>query len=103
EADPSWDRRLVAHLIPGPFLARFAPHPLGRSDRRGALASQEEGFARVATLALGTGDPDPATLAVLQSSVRRQIALLTLLGDKQEARQVEQRLLHVVDPPATPA
>lgn len=103
EADPSWDRRLVAHLIPGPFLARFAPHALGRSDRRGALASQEDGFERVATLALGAGDPDPATLAVLRTSARHQIALLTLLGDKEEAQQVEQRLLRVVDPPGASA
>lgn len=99
EADPSWDRRLVAHLIPGPFLARFAPHALGRSDRRGALASQEDGFERVATLALGAGDPDPATLAVLRTSVRHQIELLTLLGDKEEARQVEERLLRIADRP----
>lgn len=100
EADPSWDRRLVAHLVPGPFLARFAPHALGRSDRRGALANHQARFERVAAAALLAGRPDPATWAVLTASSHQQIALLELLGDKEEAREVEERLRRLVDPAA---
>jgi len=92
EADATWDRRLMVHLIPGPFLARFAPHPLGRSDRRVAFASQQGTFERVAEAALGPLAPDPATLAVLTRSGLQRRALLEALGDEQEAAAVGEQV-----------
>src|SRR5690606_5441288 len=92
EADATWDRRLMVHLIPGPFLARFAPHPLGRSDRRVTFASQQGTFERVAEAALGPLAPDPATLAVLTRSGLQRRALLEALGDEQEAAAVGEQV-----------
>ena len=92
EADAAWDQRLMAHLIPGPFLAQFAAHPLGRSDRRVPFASQQSTFERVAAAALGSSAPDPATLAVLTRSGRQRRALLEALGDEQEAAAVGEQV-----------
>lgn len=102
EARGEWDRRLVAHLVPGPFLARFAPHPLGRSDRIVAAAGQQQTFERVLAAASGPTQgqrrsfdpetPDPATLSVLTSAAQEQRTLLTVLGDKHEAAELTKRL-----------
>jgi hypothetical protein len=98
EAEPDWDGRLVAHLVPGPFLARFAPHALGRSDRVGAAPGQRSAFERVLGAALGPlhvgaewragAGCDPATLEVLSAALRRQQALFTALGDRAEAAAI---------------
>lgn len=102
EAEAQWDRRLVAHLIPGPFLARFAPHALGRSDRVVALSGQSGAFERVLSAALGPltegaawrpgSGCDPATLEVLSASLRNQRALHEALGDGAEAAAIGARL-----------
>ncbi len=95
EVDPEWDHRLLEHMTPGPFLARFAPHALGRSDRREALGKSRVPFVRVLDVARRGIRPDRATLTVLDRGGRDQVELLRALGDKKEAAAMEQQLAEV--------
>jgi hypothetical protein len=83
ELDPSWDRRLFEQLVPGTLWLGFAPHALGRSDRKAALEGGRESFRRVVTVAQDPLRPDPATLAVLVARAREQALVLAALGDRK--------------------
>jgi hypothetical protein len=92
EFDPRWDRRVVSHLVADHFWLRFAPEPLGPSDRKAAFADLRARFARV--LAAGTVDErvDPSTAAVLRSRVADAAAQAAMLGDRDEAISLLEQL-----------
>jgi hypothetical protein len=101
DVDPAWDRRLLEHLLPGPFFCRFAPHALGRSDRKLALEASLDTFERVLTRADGGAPPDAATRAVLLRGAEQELALLEALGDRAEAKLLRARLAQIA-PSARP-
>ena len=82
ELDPSWDRRLFDQLLPTTMWLRFAPHALGRSDRREAQKEGRASWVRVRKLAQAELHPDPATLAVLIARLREQAVVYAALGDR---------------------
>lgn len=93
ELDPAWDQRLIDHLVPAPLWLRFAPHALGRSDRRAGLADEQRAFQRVLVAAQGpSGHRDPATLSVLSARVREQAVALAALGDRKSVDALLQDL-----------
>ncbi len=83
ELDPAWDRRLLDHLIPHPLWLEFAPHALGRSDRRSALQGGREAFGRVLDHATDPLSRDEATLAVLAARAKEHAMVLASLGDRE--------------------
>jgi hypothetical protein len=87
ELDPAWDPRLFDHLVPSSLWLRFAPHALGRSDRRAGLPSSHESLGRVLSFADGFEHRDEATLGVLAQSAAEQALLLASLGDRSLARR----------------
>ena len=94
EFDPSWDRRLLEHVLPHPFWLEFAPHALGRSDRTAALEEGREAFTRVMQAA-SKPLPDKATLSVLGTGAREQAVLLAALGDRDSAAALVEQLEQV--------
>jgi hypothetical protein len=82
ELDPDWDQRLFEQLLPSPMWLRFAPHALGRSDRREALTQGRAPFRRVQRLAQDPLRPDPATASVLRARLREHAVVLAALGDR---------------------
>jgi hypothetical protein len=85
EVDPSWDPRLLEHLLPHPYFMAFAPHAFGRSDRQRALPEVRAAFQRLAAAAGGEKWPDTRTLSALRHRMREQAATLGALGDREEA------------------
>jgi hypothetical protein len=85
ELDPSWDHRLLEHLVPEPFWLGFSAHPLGRSDRALYLARGRDAFRRVLEVANSPTERDPATLAVLAAECQGQAATFAALGDRDGA------------------
>lgn len=92
EPQANWDRRLLRHLAPRPFLSQFAPHPLGRSDRRLGLKEADRSFSRVSAALRKSPDGDPATRAVVAAELAHRASVLTALGDHEQARKVFQQL-----------
>jgi hypothetical protein len=88
ELDPSWDKRLIDHLIPKPFWLRFEPHPYGRSDRTAALEKGKRPFRRVLSAAQDADHRDCATLAMLGDRAREQAFALAALGDRQSVDEL---------------
>ncbi|HEX4475770.1 MAG TPA: hypothetical protein VH142_11875 [Polyangiaceae bacterium] len=84
ELDPTWDKHLFEHLKPSGLWLGFAAHPLGRSDRTAALASDDR--RRIIHRIVG-GRDDPATESVLSNAVREQALVLAALGDVDSARR----------------
>ncbi len=101
DVDPTWDRRLLEHLLPGPFFSRFAPHALGRSDRKLALEASLDTFESVLARADGGAAPDLATRSVLLRGAEQELALLEALGDRAEAKLLRARLAQIA-PSARP-
>jgi hypothetical protein len=83
ELDPSWDYRLIEHLLPRPFWLRFSPHALGRSDRSASLGKSRRAFRRVLDAATRPPQRDAATLAVLSARASEQAVALAALGDRE--------------------
>jgi hypothetical protein len=92
ELDPRWERRVVSHLVADHFWLRFAPEPLGPSDRKSAFADLRARFARV--LAAGTVDErvDPSTAAVLRARLTDAASEAAMLGDRDEAVSLLEQL-----------
>jgi hypothetical protein len=88
ELDPSWDQRLMHHLIPRPLWLGFSPHPLGRSDRDAALERGQRAFERVLAAAKLGSYRDAATLSILSSRAREQAVTLAKLGDRDSAHEL---------------
>jgi hypothetical protein len=91
ELDPGWDRRIVSHLVADRMWLRFAPQPLGASDRRLAFAAAQAPFARVLAVSRADDAFDPAVVAILAAHLREQATVAAMLGDREEAiRMLEQ-------------
>ena len=88
ELDPSWDRRLVDHLIPKPFWLRFAPHAYGRSDRTASLEKGRRPFKRVLDAAQAPEHKDRATLTMLSARAQEQAIALAALGDRESVSEL---------------
>ena len=104
ELDPTWDRRLAAHLVPEKMWLRYAPQPLAASDRR--LTQNDDGpsLARVVAAADRRDSPDIATLEVLAAHIREQAQAAATVGDREAVRSALERLssLHREPPPGDP-
>lgn len=94
EFDPSWDRRLLEHVLPQPFWMRFEAHALGRSDRTAALQDGKRAFGRVLA-AIDQRYPDHATLGVLTTRAREQTIMLAALGDRESALALLEQLREI--------
>jgi hypothetical protein len=92
ELDPESDPRLLEHLLPQPAWMRFAPHALGRSDRRVGLEEARRSFDRLLPLAKNADFADHATLAVLAQGLAQQAFFLAAVGDRDDARPLLHRL-----------
>lgn len=88
ELDPSWDRRLLDHLVPTPFWLRFSSHGVGHSDRAIGLKKAKSPFERVLTAAQSPAHPDRATLAVLGERAKEHALVCAALGDRKSAGDV---------------
>jgi hypothetical protein len=97
ELDPSWDKRLMDHLIPKPFWLEFAPHAYGRSDRTAALRKGRRPFQRVLDVAQGDERKDRATLAMLSVRAEEQAVVLASLGDRESVGALVEDL-RAIDP-----
>lgn len=97
ELDPTWDKRLIDHLIPKPFWLRFAPHAYGRSDRTAALEKGRRPFQRVLAVAQTPDHKDRATLAMLSARAEEQAYVLAALGDRENVADVCEDL-KAIDP-----
>lgn len=87
EFDPRWGRTLASHAIPDRLWLRFAPQPLGLSDRRAAQSSDQQSFARTAAAARRDDAHDQATLEVLATHAREQAGVAALVTDRELAQR----------------
>jgi len=85
ELDPRWERRVISHLVPDHLWLRFAPQPLGPSDRKAAFLDLRSRFDRILTASLLDDHPDPITLSVLRGRLADATAEAASLGDREEA------------------
>lgn len=92
ELDPSWDARLVSHLVAERLWLRFLPQPFGRSDREQAFSAAEPRFQAVKEAVTSAGSLDPATSAVLAAQLRSQAASAGVMGDRDAAFALLERL-----------
>jgi hypothetical protein len=83
EFDPSFDHAELEHLIPEPFFMRFAPEPLGRSDRVAGLSEGLDEFRDVIVETRAGGSDDTATRSVLLAETRGQALVAAALGDRK--------------------
>lgn len=97
ELDPTWDARLVDHLIPKPFWLRFAPHAYGRSDRTMALEKGRRPFKRVLDAAQSPEHRDRATITMLSVRAQEQAIALAALGDRESVGELVEDL-RAIDP-----
>ncbi len=97
ELDPTWDERLVDHLVPKALWLEFAPTALGRSDREAALNHGRDSFSEVLEVAATPSGRDEATLAMLATRGKEQLLVLATLNDKQAAASLV-RDLKLIDP-----
>jgi hypothetical protein len=95
ELDPGWDKRVVSHLVADHFWLRFAPQPLGASDRKLAFADLRTRFDRV--LAASTADDrvEPSSVAILRARMADATAEAAMLGDRDETIALLERLAKV--------
>ena len=85
EFDPDFDHALLEHLIPQPFFMRFAPEPLGRSDRVAGLLEGLDRFRNVVAETDHDGARDAATRSVLLAETHGQALVAAALGDRKNA------------------
>lgn len=81
EADARWDRRLLEHLLPSPFLPRFSPHALGRSDRLAAWNAELPRIEALTRDIQGELSLDHATLTLLSTEIAKLEAAIRRAGD----------------------
>jgi hypothetical protein len=95
ELDPSWNVRVLEHLVPRTFWMEFAPQPLGRSDRTISAKRGRRALRRVfATTEVGARRDD-ATRSVLLASLRERALTLAALGDRDAALELTQAVLRI--------
>jgi hypothetical protein len=85
EFDPELDHAQLEHLIPEPFFMRFAPEPLGRSDRVAGLLEGLDEFQGVIAETERDGTRDAATRSVLLAETHGQALVSAALGDRKNA------------------
>jgi ABC-type sulfate/molybdate transport systems ATPase subunit len=95
ELDPRWDRRIVSHLVADQFWLRFAPQPLGPSDRRVAFADLRARFDRVLLASSELGELDRESRAMLRARMTDVTAEAAMLGDREDTLSLLERLLKV--------
>jgi hypothetical protein len=92
ELDPRWERRVVSHLVADHFWLRFAPEPLGASDRRAAFTDLRARFTTVLSASTVDEQVDPSTAAVLRARLTDAALEAALLGDRDEAIALVEQL-----------
>jgi hypothetical protein len=97
EFDPQFDHAQLEHLIPQPFFMRFAPQPLGRSDRVAGLQQSQADFRAVIAETQEDGARDAATLRVLMAETRGQALVALALNDRKNLADILVTL-HLLDP-----
>jgi len=85
EFDAGWSPRLTSHLVVNGLWLRYAPQPLGPSDRKlsttASLASQKRVFAAISA----TTVPDAPTSNVVAMTLRSHATVLAALGEQDAA------------------
>jgi hypothetical protein len=85
ELDPSWDRQVTSHLAVEGLWLRYAPQPLGPSDRVRPRQPMLEPSSELA-LAITQGRVrDDATAKVVARMLKEQAATLSMLGLPDDA------------------
>ena len=85
EFDAAWPPRLSTHLLVSGLWLRYAPQPLGPSDRKTSVPLSEVPLRRVLTAIAATTLPDAPTSAVMQSTLRAHATVIGSLGDRESA------------------
>jgi hypothetical protein len=88
EFDPSFDRAQLEHLVPQAFFMRFAPQPLGRSDRVAGLQQGASDFRSVVVETERDGQRDIATRSVLMAQTRGQALVAAALNDRKNLESI---------------
>jgi hypothetical protein len=97
EFDPTFDHAQLEHLIPQPFFMRFAPQPLGRSDRVAGLQQSADDFRVVLAASERDGARDEATRSVLLAETRGQALVAAALNDRKNLDDIL-ATAHALDP-----
>jgi hypothetical protein len=97
EFDPSFDHAQLEHLVPQAFFMRFAPEPLGRSDRVAGLQQGLSEFRNVLAETERDGQRDAATRSVLMAETRGQALVAAGLNDRQNLAGIL-AIAHGLDP-----
>ncbi len=97
EFDPSFDHAQLEHLIPQAFFMRFAPQPLGRSDRVVGLQQGLSEFRIVLAETERDGARDAATRSVLMAETRGQALVAAALNDRKNLEGIL-ATAHALDP-----
>ncbi|HKO47876.1 MAG TPA: hypothetical protein VJV79_09140 [Polyangiaceae bacterium] len=97
EFDSSFDRAQLEHLVPQAFFMRFAPQPLGRSDRIAGLLQGASEFRSVVAETEHGGRRDVATRSVLMAETRGQALVAAALNDRQNLDSIL-ATAHSLDP-----
>jgi hypothetical protein len=88
EFDPSFQRAELEHLVPQAFFMRFAPQPLGRSDRIAGLSQGMSEFRMVLAETERDGGRDTATQSVLMAETRGQALVAAALNDRMNLESI---------------
>lgn len=88
EFDPSFDRAQLEHLVPQAFFMKFAPQPLGRSDRIAGLQQGASDFRSVVVETERDGQRDVATRSVLMAETRGQALVAAALNDRKNLESI---------------
>lgn len=97
ELDPKFDRAQLEHLVPQAFFMRFAPQPLGRSDRVAGWNQSRADFRVVVEATERDDRHDEATRSVLIAETRGQALVATALNDRQNLDEIL-LMAHRLDP-----
>jgi hypothetical protein len=97
EFDPASDHAQLEHLVPQPFFMRFAPQPLGRSDRVAGLQQSAADFRVVLAATEREGTRDDATRSVLLAETRGQALVAAALNDRKNLDEIL-ATAHELDP-----
>jgi hypothetical protein len=92
ELDAGWDRKIVSHLVADHGWLRFAPEPLGASDRKAAFVDLRARVERVLAAATIDERVDAGTASVLHARLVDAAAVAAMLGDRDEATSLVEQL-----------
>lgn len=92
EYDPTWSPRMFEHMAGDGLWFRFAPHPVGRSDRAESIEQSVAAILRVHAAAEQPLGRDLATLDRLREDALQHGLLLASLGELRSARNVVRQL-----------